>query len=250
MIFKNLSNILTNNFITGTSKDSVEGIRFAKEDGDEIIVDGNFKEMLKNTQFYEFLSELVDYSLEYYKKNYKTDDGNPFVLYKRYSYADVCRLLDWSESVVAQNIGGYRYDKTTNTMPIFVNYHKDDNISSSTKYEDTFISHNKMSWISTSKRKLTSSELQPILNQAENRTQIELFVRKKNSSVKISENDTGKNKDAFKEFYYLGRVNYVQESAKEIIMKDKNEKNISAVQMHLRLQEPVRDDIFDYIVRK
>lgn len=44
---KNLSNILTNNFITGTSKDSVEGIRFAKEDGDEIIVDGNFKEMLR-----------------------------------------------------------------------------------------------------------------------------------------------------------------------------------------------------------
>lgn len=247
---KNLSNILTNNFITGTSKDSVEGIRFAKEDGDEIIVDGNFKEMLKNTQFYEFLSELVDYSLEYYKKNYKTDDGNPFVLYKRYSYADVCRLLDWSESVVAQNIGGYRYDKTTNTLPIFVNYHKDDNISSSTKYEDTFISHNKMSWISKSKRKLTSSELQPILNQAENRTQIELFVRKNNSSVKISENDTGKNKDAFKEFYYLGRVNYVQGSAKEITMKNADEKDIPAVQLLLKLKDPVRDDIFDYIVRK
>lgn len=247
---KNLSNILTNNFITGTSKDSVEGIRFAKEDSDEIIVDDNFKEMLKNPQFYEFLSELVDYSLEYYKNNYASEDGSPFSLYKRYSYADVCRLLNWSESVVAQNIGGYRYDKTTNTLPIFVNYHKDDSISSSIKYEDTFISHNMMSWISKSKRKLTSSELQPILKQADSKTQIELFVRKNNSSVKISEQDSGKNKDAFKEFYYLGRVNYVQESAKEIIMKDKNEKNISAVQLHLRLQEPVRDDIFDYIVRK
>ncbi|MBQ2382260.1 MAG: DUF3427 domain-containing protein, partial [Succinivibrio sp.] len=229
---------------------TVEGIRFAKEDSDEIIVDDNFKEMLKNPQFYEFLSELVDYSLEYYKNNYASEDGSPFFLYKRYSYADVCRLLNWSKSENPQRIGGYLHDKTTNTLPIFVNYHKDDSISSSIKYEDTFISHNMMSWISKSKRKLTSSELQPILKQADSKTQIELFVRKNNSSVKISEQDSGKNKDAFKEFYYLGRVNYVQESAKEIIMKDKNEKNISAVQLHLRLQEPVRDDIFDYIVRK
>lgn len=107
-----------------------------------------------------------------------------------------------------------------------------------------------MSWISKSKRKLSSSELQPILNQTENRTQIELFVRKNNSSVKISENDTGKNKDAFKEFYYLGRVNYVQGSAKEITMKNADEKDIPAVQLLLKLKDPVRDDIFDYIVRK
>lgn len=79
--------------------------------------------MLKNSQFCEFLEELVEYSLDFYQKNYaQSKDG--FSLYKRYSYADVCRLLDWSESVVAQNIGGYRYDKTTNTLPIFVNYQK------------------------------------------------------------------------------------------------------------------------------
>ena len=244
---KNLSNILTNNFITGTSKDSVEGIRFAKEDGDDLRVDGTFKEMLQNRQFYEFMDELVEYSLSLYEMEYSQGNGG-FALYKLYCKADVCRLLNWS--VVSHTIFGYLYDKTTNTMPIFVNYHKDDNISSSTKYEDTFISHNKMSWISKSKRKLTSSELQPILNQAENRTQIELFVRKNNSSVKISENDTGKNKDAFKEFYYLGRVNYVQGSAKEITMKNADEKDIPAVQLLLKLKDPVRDDIFDYIVRK
>lgn len=229
---KNLSNILTNNFITGTSKDSVEGIRFAKEDGDDLRVDGTFKEMLQNRQFYEFMDELVEYSLSLYEREYSQGNGG-FALYKLYSKADVCRLLNWS--VVSQTIFGYLYDKTTNTMPIFVNYHKDESISSSIKYEDAFLSHTIFSWITRSSKKLTSSDLQPILKQADSRTQIELFVRKNDSS---------------NEFYYLGRVNYVQESAKEIIMKDKNEKNISAVQMHLRLQEPVRDDIFDYIVRK
>lgn len=154
----------------------------------------------------------------FYQKNYaQSKDG--FSLYKRYSYADVCRLLDWSESVVAQNIGGYRYDKTTNTLPIFVNYQKDESISSSTKYEDEFLNHSVMSWISKSNRRLSSPELKPIFEQSDTKTKIELFVRKNNSAVKLSDETLGKSKDAFKEFYYLGRVNFIEDSAKEITMK-------------------------------
>lgn len=245
----NLSNVMSNNFITGTAKSSIEDIRFARTDGDDLKVDDSFKEMLKNSQFCEFLEELVEYSLDFYQKNYaQSKDG--FSLYKRYSYADVCRLLDWSESVVAQNIGGYRYDKTTNTLPIFVNYQKDESISSSTKYEDEFLNHSVMSWISKSNRRLSSPELKPIFEQSDTKTKIELFVRKNNSVVKLSDETLGKSKDAFKEFYYLGRVNFIEDSAKEITMKNDKDKAIPAVQLFLRLEEPVRDDIFDYIVNK
>lgn len=232
----NLTNIMTNNFIADKKeKASFEGIRFVKVDGNEIVIDDDFKEKLKNTQFHEFLNELVDYSLEFYKNNYATKDGNPFSLYKLYSYADVCRLLNWSVSQNAGIINGYRYNKTTNTLPIFVQYHKDDSISSSIKYEDAFLSHNIFSWISTSRRYLNSPDIKPFLKQAELNTQINLFIKRDKNSG---------------DFYYLGRVNYVLDTAKEITMKNADEKDISAVQLLLKLQDPVRDDIFDYIVRK
>ena len=54
---KNLSNILTNNFITGTSKDSVEGIRFAKEDGTFSVILINktpLNEILKGKTYHSF----------------------------------------------------------------------------------------------------------------------------------------------------------------------------------------------------
>lgn len=245
----NLSNIMTNSFITGTAKDSVKNICFARKDGDDLRVDDTFKEMLQNRQFFEFMDELVEYSLSLYEREFSQGNGG-FALYKRYSYADVCRLLNWSESVVAQNIGGYKYDKETNTLPVFVNYQKDESISSSTRYEDQFLNHSIMSWISKSNRRMSSSELRPIFEQSDSNTRIELFVRKNNSSVKISDEKSGKSKDAFKDFYYLGAVHFIKDSASEITMKNKDGKDIPAVQLHFRLEEPVRDDIFDYIVNK
>lgn len=107
-----------------------------------------------------------------------------------------------------------------------------------------------MSWISKSNRRLSSHELKPIFEQSDTKTKIELFVRKNNSAVKLSDETLGKSKDAFKEFYYLGRVNFIEDSAKEITMKNDKDKAIPAVQLFLRLEEPVRDDIFDYIVNK
>jgi len=34
-----------------------------------------------------------------------------FQLYQKYTYEDVCRLLDWYKGEVALNIGGYKFDK-------------------------------------------------------------------------------------------------------------------------------------------
>ena len=34
-----------------------------------------------------------------------------FVLYQKYTYEDVCRLLNWEINEVPLNIGGYKYDK-------------------------------------------------------------------------------------------------------------------------------------------
>ena len=63
-----------------------------------------------------------------------------------------------------------------------------------------------------------------------------------------SGNYQSKNKDdnESKEFYYLGRIHSTgKEHAKEILMADGKTK---AVELEYRLEVPVRDDMYDYIV--
>lgn len=50
-----------------------------------------------------------------FSKRYK---DTSLCLYEKYSYEDVCRLLNWPKNPPAQNIGGYKYDETTKTLPV------------------------------------------------------------------------------------------------------------------------------------
>lgn len=57
------------------------------------------------------------------------------MLYQKYTYEDVCRLLNWQKNEVPLNIGGYKYDTYTKTFPVFINYEKAQNIQDTIKYE-------------------------------------------------------------------------------------------------------------------
>ena len=48
------------------------------------------------------------------------------MLYQKYTYEDVCRLLNWENNEVPLNIGGYKYDRKTKMFPVFINYDKED----------------------------------------------------------------------------------------------------------------------------
>ena len=54
-------------------------------------------------------------------------------LYQKYSRKDICRLLNW-EKDESSTVYGYKikYD----TCPIFVTYHKKEDIAKSTMYDD------------------------------------------------------------------------------------------------------------------
>ena len=81
--------------------------------------------------------EIVNFGIHRNKKDYSSLYPNsPFKLYAKYTYEDVCRLLCWEKGVVAQNIGGYKYDKTTETYPVFINYEKEAHIAPAIKFED------------------------------------------------------------------------------------------------------------------
>ena len=153
-------------------------------------------------------------------------------MYQKYTYEDVCRLLKWENNEVPLNIGGYKYDKKTKTLPVFINYEKSDDISDTTNYEDHFINSNTLIAISKSGRTLESEDVQNFLHAKERGIDVHLFVRK-NKDDKIS-----------KEFYYLGRM-IASGNAEEFCMANTTK---TAVEIEWRLDTPVRDDIYQYII--
>ena len=75
------------------------------------------------------------------------------------------------------NIGGYKFDAATNTYPVFINYIKNDD-ESATNYEDRFLNNRELISISKNKRDLSSPDVKSFINSTENKTSVELFVRK------------------------------------------------------------------------
>ena len=75
--------------------------------------------MLANRDFYEILKELIEFGISGYERDFSdTYRGTDLVLYQKYTYEDVCRLLNWETNEVPLNIGGYKYDRKTKTFPV------------------------------------------------------------------------------------------------------------------------------------
>ncbi|WP_281521701.1 DUF3427 domain-containing protein [Dubosiella newyorkensis] len=226
----NLVNQFTNNYITGTGKDTYKDCIFLKEEGNDYTISSHFDSLLKNKDFKESIEEVIEYGIYLYKTKYlHSSDNSPFVLYAKYTYDDVGRLLNWEKGEVALNIGGYKYDEQTKTYPIYINYVKEETISETTKYEDRFISPSLLKAISKQGRTPDSSDVSIALQAKEKNVNMYLFVRK-NKDDKES-----------KEFYYLGRI-FATGHYKTVTVGGK-----SAVEIEYELEHPVRSDIYDYI---
>ena len=230
---ENIVNMLTNHFPTNAAKKTYANCVFLEKEEDDYAISKNYEAMLQNPDFYHILEELVDFGISRYHANYSNRYQNTdLVLYQKYTYEDVCRLLNWERNEVPLNIGGYKFDKKTKTFPIFINYDKQDDISDTTKYEDHFVGYNRLIAISKSGRTLVSEDVQNFLHAKERGIDVQLFVRK-NKDDKIS-----------KEFYYLGRVSATGQ-VKEFVMPNTDK---TAVEIEWILDTPVREDIYEYIV--
>ncbi len=230
---ENVINIMTNNFSSGASKKTYEDCVFIEPQQRDYSITKSVRKMLRNPDFREILEELVEFGISRYMKNYsKCYQDTNLVLYQKYTYEDVCRLLDWESNEVPLNIGGYKYDKRTNTLPVFINYNKSDDIQDTIKYEDHFVNESVLIAISKAGRSVESEDVQNFLKAEERGIKVELFVRK-NKDDKIS-----------KEFYYLGRMKATG-NVKEFVMENTNK---TAVEIEWLLDTPVREDIYEYIV--
>ncbi len=231
---ENLVNVLTNEFSAGSSKKTYARCVFIEEEKGDYKPTESFVKMLENKEFYDMLKELIEFGISRYERDYQKSYGETdLVLYQKYTYEDVCRLLNWDKNL-SSVMNGYLLDKKTKTYPVFINYDKDENISDTTKYEDHFVKgyRDRLIAISKSGRNLQSGDVQNFLKAKERGIQVELFVRK-NKDDKIS-----------KEFYYLGHMG-ASGKAKEFTMANTKKK---AVEIEWILDVPVREDIYEYIV--
>ncbi len=191
-----------------------------------------FQKALLNENFKQMILELLNFGIEQWKEKYGQiyRDTN-FTLYQKYTYEDVCRLLNWKKNLNAQNIGGYYYDSDTKTLPVFINYHKAEDAIA---YEDRFVSEGHLIALSKHPRKITSSDAVHIYKQSEEdkNNRIFLFVRK------------NKDDNEAKEFYFLGEI-FAEGKPRQIYMEKTHD---NAFEIDYRLDVPVRSDIYDYIV--
>lgn len=230
---RSIVNVLTNNFASGSGKKTYKECIFIEENDNDYRISKKFDEMLKNKDFKNMFNELIQFGISRYKQNYSEKyKDTQFTIYQKYTYEDVCRLLNWKNNEVPLNIGGYKYDRDTKTFPVFINYDKNEEINDTIKYEDHFENSNKLIAISKSGRTILSEDVQNFINAKERGIKVELFVRK-NKDDKIS-----------KEFYYLGRMNATG-NVKEFIMPNTNK---TAVEIEWILETPVREDIYEYII--
>lgn len=230
---RNVVNVMTNEFPSGTGKKTYDSCVFIEEEGGDYKISRKFGEMLNNPEFNAIVKELVEFGISRYDANFsKRYQDTNFVLYQKYTYEDACKLLNWENNEVPLNIGGYKYDKKTKTFPVFINYDKSEDISDTTKYEDHFINACTLIAISKSGRTLESEDVQNFLHARERGIDVHLFVRK-NKDDKIS-----------KEFYYLGRMT-ASGKAEEFCMTNTTK---MAVEIEWILDTPVRDDIYQYII--
>ena len=191
------------------------------------------KTALEDDEFKRQLMELIDFGMERNRRDYGETYGDTnFVLNAKYTYEEVCRLLNWGKNVNGQNIGGYKYDETTNTFPVFINYDKDPNVSDSIKYEDRFVSDDTLLGITKQPRYMNSPEVMRLQAWPENGMKTYLFMRK------------SKKDGTSKEFYFLGEM---YPTGKYIPVKV-GETERPAVEIEYRLVNPVRRDIYEFML--
>ncbi|MBB6452566.1 superfamily II DNA or RNA helicase [Salirhabdus euzebyi] len=183
-----------------------------------------------NAYFRGLINDLVETAK---MKTEKYDSTQPLTLYKKYSRKDACKLLNWHND---ESSTMYGYKPKHDTCPIFITYHKDEDIDASVKYGDEFLNPKLIKYFTKSNRTLQSEEVKKIIYADERNFDIHIFVKK--------DDDEGT------DFYYLGTAHPVKDTAEQTVMLDKNDKEIPVVTLELMLEHSIEPKLYHYITNK
>lgn len=215
------------------SAKEIYNLDIIKLEKDNFVFSNMFLSYLSQETFKTFLSDSTNYSIYEFDKQFEPDNWQEgFVLYRKYSRKDVFRILNVAENPVAQNVGGYLVSPDNTHCPIFVNYHKEEGISESTKYEDKFVNTKEFDWMSKSNRKINSNDVQSILGK-NGAIRLPLFIKKNN--------------DEGMDFYYMGDVSPELNQIEQTTMSNDSGKQVSVVKIRFNLARPVSTSMYNYL---
>ena len=128
----------------------------------------------------------------------------------------------------------YGYKPKHNTCPLFITYHKNEEVESSVNYGDELLNPELLKWYTRSNRSLRSQEVQKIIHSDDNNIDIHIFVKK--------DDDEGT------DFYYLGQGYPDKSSVEEDRMTDKNGKDLPVVHMNMVMEQAVENKLYHYLI--
>lgn len=199
------------------------------DQGKGFVLNVSIKRSLEtNPYFLELFNDVIKTEFEKAKR-YVSD--REFTLYEKYTRKDACRLLNWDND---ESSTIYGYKPKHNSCPIFVTYHKNDEIDSSIAYGDELLNQSVFRWFTRSNRSLQSEEVRKIIEAYKTGLEIHLFIKK--------DDDEGS------DFYYLGKTSVDLNSVLQTTMKDKANKDIPVVRMDLVLETEVENKLYKYLI--
>ena len=178
----------------------------------------------KNIYFKDLVNDVVQSAKEK-SKPYRLDQ--PLTLYEKYTRKDACRLLNWKND---ESSTIYGYKTKHQTCPIFVTYHKKDEVESSVNYGDEFLSQDVLKWYTRSSRTLESEEVKQIIDAKENHIDVHIFVKK--------DDDEGS------DFYYLGKAT----PDKNTVQQDKMDDGKPVVHMNMVMEHGINSKLYEYLI--
>lgn len=212
-------------FYTKAEKQKYGTLPLIVEEEDRVSVEHGFAELYaSHANFRGQVDDVIETGLYLARHRYVWSEG--FEVGQRYSRKDACRLLNWASNQQS-TVYGYKLDSTTMTCPIFITYHKGDEISSSVLYDEGFIDPQSIRWSSKANRTLESSEIQKLVS---NSFALHVFVKKDDTEGT--------------DFYYLGRGTV--HNPEETTQTNKEGKPIPIVEMEVQLGSPVETALYDY----
>ncbi|NNC94017.1 MAG: DUF3427 domain-containing protein, partial [Chitinophagales bacterium] len=214
-----------------TPSGDIYNLKTLKKQEGKIVFEKQFLKHLKNRTFKKFLIDNIKYAINTYDTIHLSEkffDG--FILYQKYSRKDVFRILNWNQNPVGLNVGGYIISPDKSNCPVFVNYHKSEDISSTTKYDDRFLNPRDFTWMSKSNRTLESGDVKII---RKGNIRLPLFVKKSN--------------DEGKDFYYMGEMKPIEDSFTQETLQTDDGKQVPVVRVLFEMQTSVEDEIYEYI---
>jgi superfamily II DNA or RNA helicase len=210
------------------------GFELVSREGKDLFLSPEFRKLLDQETFLEFLRDSVSFSLKMFLDGLDPEDFvDGFVRYRKYSRADVLKILGWPENPPALNVGGYIRSPDRKSCPIFVTYDKDDEIAETIQYGDKFKAPNRLHWFSKSKRRIDSPDVR-FITDVRHDQRLPLFVKKSD--------------DEGSAHYYLGELSPDQDSIEQAQMPGTNDEVVDVVRMDLLLDQPVESALYQYLI--